>query len=123
MDLCGQYYPRRSRERALELLRLVEIEEHAYKLPAFISGGQQQRVAIARALINRPPLILADEPTGNLDTKSSVEIMDLLHTLHESGVTIVMVTHEPDIAKHAGRVICVRDGQTVDDGHCAENTL
>lgn len=108
------------RTRAADVLTSVGLEKRMHHHPNQLSGGQQQRVAIARALINRPPLILADEPTGNLDSKSSVEIMDLLHTLHQSGVTIVMVTHEPDIAKHADRIICVRDGQTVDDGHCAE---
>jgi putative ABC transport system ATP-binding protein len=111
------------RERAAAALESVGLGQRMNHHPNQLSGGQQQRVAIARALINRPPLILADEPTGNLDSKSSVEIMDLLHQLHADGVTIVMVTHESDIAKHAGRVICVRDGQTVDDGHCAENTL
>jgi putative ABC transport system ATP-binding protein len=84
--------------------------------PNQLSGGQQQRVAIARALVNRPPLILADEPTGNLDSISSVEIMDLLHELHGQGVTIVMVTHEPDIAQHAQRVICVKDGHVISEG-------
>ncbi|MEJ5224533.1 MAG: ABC transporter ATP-binding protein [Anaerolineales bacterium] len=109
------------RQRATDALISVGLKKRLHHHPNQLSGGQQQRVAIARALINRPPLILADEPTGNLDSKSSVEIMDLLHNLHATGVTIVMVTHEPDIARHAGRIICVRDGQTVDDGHCAEN--
>ena len=84
--------------------------------PNQLSGGQQQRVAIARALVNRPPLILADEPTGNLDSVASVEIMDLLHALHGQGATIVMVTHEPDIAQHAQRVICVKDGHVISEG-------
>ena len=110
------------RKRATEALTSVGLEKRLHHHPNQLSGGQQQRVAIARALINRPPLILADEPTGNLDSKSSVEIMELLHNLHATGVTIVMVTHEPDIARHAGRTICVRDGQTVDGDHCAEKT-
>lgn len=108
------------RQRATQALVSVGLEKRVQHHPNQLSGGQQQRVAIARALINRPPLILADEPTGNLDSKASVEIMDVLHHLHEGGVTIVMVTHEPNIAQHAGRIICVRDGQTVDDGHCTE---
>ena len=112
-----------ARKEARDLLEALDVAHRAAAMPSQLSGGEQQRVAIARALINRPPLILADEPTGNLDSKSSVEIMDLLHSLHKSGVTIVMVTHEPDIAQHAERIICVRDGQTVDDGHCAEKTL
>ena len=111
------------RVRATEALTSVGLEKRIHHHPNQLSGGQQQRVAIARALINRPPLILADEPTGNLDSKASVEIMDLLHQLHQQGVTVVMVTHEPDIAKHAGRTICVRDGQTVASGNCAEKTL
>jgi putative ABC transport system ATP-binding protein len=117
-DMSVELSAEEQRQRAREALTSVGLEKRFEHHPNQLSGGQQQRVAIARALINRPPLILADEPTGNLDSKSSVEIMDLLHNLHESGVTIVMVTHESDIARHAGRTICVRDGQTVDGGHC-----
>jgi putative ABC transport system ATP-binding protein len=103
-------------ERAVAALEAVGLGNRLHHRPNQMSGGQQQRVAIARALINKPAIILADEPTGNLDTKSSVEIMDLLHALHKNGATIVMVTHEPDIAGHAQRVVCVRDGKIISDG-------
>ncbi len=102
--------------RAVAALESVGLGNRVHHRPNQLSGGQQQRVAIARSLVNRPPLILADEPTGNLDSKSSVEIMGLLHELHRKGATIVMVTHEHDIAAHAQRIICVRDGIVISNG-------
>jgi putative ABC transport system ATP-binding protein len=103
-------------QRATAALESVGLGHRVYHRPSQLSGGQQQRVAIARALINRPPVILADEPTGNLDSRSSVEVLDLLHQLHQQGVTIVMVTHEPDVARNAQRIIWVHDGKVVSEG-------
>jgi putative ABC transport system ATP-binding protein len=109
-------------ERAATLLESVGLGDRARHRPNELSGGQQQRVAIARALVNTPSIVLADEPTGNLDTRSSMEIMDLLHELHEQGTTVVMVTHEVDIASRAGRVIYLQDGQIVSDRMDANST-
>jgi putative ABC transport system ATP-binding protein len=103
------------RQRAMEALARVGLAGREDHTSAQLSGGQQQRVAIARALVNRPRLILADEPTGALDTRTSVEVLGLIQSLHKSGITVVMVTHEPDIAAYAGRVIVVRDGRILSD--------
>ena len=105
------------RARARELLDKVGLGPYAKSLPSRISGGQQQRVAIARALVNRPRIILADEPTGNLDSTTSEEIMALFSELNRDGITIVLVTHEPDIAQHARRQVRFRDGLIVHDAH------
>jgi len=99
------------RARATEALRMVGLAERAHHFPSQMSGGQQQRVAIARALVNRPSILLADEPTGNLDSRTSVEIMEIFQTLNDRGLTIVLVTHEPDIAQFAKRVMVFRDGK------------
>jgi len=111
-------HPEEREERAMAALESVGLANRAHHRPSEMSGGQRQRVAIARALVNDPPLILADEPTGNLDTRSSEEIMEILHNLHSRGRTIAMVTHEPDIAAHTQRVICIRDGQVMTAGDC-----
>jgi putative ABC transport system ATP-binding protein len=105
--------PAEIRRRALEALAAVGLSERAHHHPNQLSGGQQQRVAIARSMVNDPVVILADEPTGNLDTRTSVEIMALFQGLNTKGITVVLVTHEPDIAAFADRLVVVRDGRIV----------
>ena len=115
MDLAENFKPRESKERAMELLRLVELEEHANKLPAFISGGQQQRVAIARALANDPAILVADEPTGSLDSITADHIFDVFeHLVHDQGKTIVMVTHDMGLAGRFSRNLTLTDGELLD---------
>jgi ABC-type lipoprotein export system ATPase subunit len=111
MDFRNRFAPRERRERALHLLDQVGIAEHAYKTPAEISGGQQQRVAIARALANDPPILVADEPTGNLDSRTAGEILDLFSHLVEQGKTLLIATHDKSIAARADRRIEIADGQ------------
>jgi len=100
-------------ERAKEALSRVGLADRMDHLPSQLSGGQQQRVAIARALVNRPQLLLADEPTGNLDTKTSLEIIEVFHALNRDGMTIILITHEADIGAYARRRIALRDGRIV----------
>jgi putative ABC transport system ATP-binding protein len=107
--------PRERRERAAEALREVDLGDRMDHRPNQLSGGQRQRVSIARALVTRPALLLADEPTGNLDSKTSREIMALFQRLYEAGNTIVLVTHEREIADHAQRVVTIRDGAVASD--------
>ena len=108
---------RERHRRAEAALARVGLGERLDHTPAQLSGGQQQRVAIARAIVGEPKVILADEPTGNLDTKTSLEVMALFQELGRSGITVVLVTHEPDIAEYASRVVVVRDGLIVSDTH------
>jgi len=109
-------YPKHQRvEMAKEVLEHVQLGDRMHHRPNELSGGQRQRVAIARALVNKPSIVLADEPTGNLDSKTSVEIMGLLEEIHSEGNTIILVTHEPDIALHAHRIVRMRDGEVEKD--------
>ncbi|WP_029100695.1 ABC transporter ATP-binding protein [Brevibacillus thermoruber] len=110
------------RKRALEALGRVGLAERVHHKPTQLSGGQRQRVAIARALVNRPSILLADEPTGNLDSRSGTEIMAMFQELHSQGVTIILVTHEPDIARHAERIVTFKDGVIIRDER-VENRL
>ena len=113
MDFCQLYSRGKSRSRAKELLEMVELDGHINKLPGAISGGQQQRVAIARALANDPPLIIADEPTGRLDSTTAETILDIFDRLVKDGKTIVMVTHDASAAQRANRVLEIADGELV----------
>lgn len=123
MDFCGLYQGRKSVARALDLLRQVELEEHADKLPSAISGGQQQRVAIARALANDPPIIVADEPTGRLDSATAETIFNIFLRLVEQGKTILMVTHDASLSRRVSRTIHIADGELVPDPPAAVSPL
>ncbi len=120
-DRTGRF--KDTRALALKALAQVGLEERADHMPNELSGGQQQRVAIARALVTQPTLLLADEPTGNLDSRTSVEIMALFQSLNDKGITILLVTHEPDIARYAKRIIEVRDGRLLHDIQVADRAI
>ena len=115
MDFANRYSLRQQRKRALHLLEQVEIAEHAYKLPSAVSGGQQQRVAIARAMANDPPILVADEPTGSLDSVTSEAVIDVFEELVHQGTTVVLVTHDEDVARRGGRIITLTDGEMMAD--------
>jgi putative ABC transport system ATP-binding protein len=115
MDFAGRYSLRQRRERAMLLLEQMEISEHAHKLPSAVSGGQQQRVAVARAMANDPPILVADEPTGSLDSVTAQSVVGVLEALLEQGKTIVLVTHDRDIAGRGTRTITLSDGEIVNE--------
>jgi putative ABC transport system ATP-binding protein len=115
MDFANRYSLRQQRKRALHLLEQVEIAEHAHKLPFAVSGGQQQRVAIARAMANDPPILVADEPTGSLDSVTSEAVIDVFAELANQGTTVVLVTHDEDVARRGSRIITLTDGEITPD--------
>ncbi|MBI5565358.1 MAG: ATP-binding cassette domain-containing protein, partial [Chloroflexi bacterium] len=115
MDFCNMYSPRERKQRALKLLDMVGMADQANKLPSAVSGGQQQRVAIARALANDPPIVVADEPTGNLDSKTAEAVFELFENLVQQGKTIIMVTHDSDKAKRVHRAVIVSDGEVIEE--------
>ncbi len=115
MDFCNTYPVHERKQRAIGLLKMVEMEAHAYKLPSALSGGQQQRVAIARALSNDPPVIIADEPTGNLDSKTADATFKMFERLTTEGKTVVMVTHDSSLARRVSRTVLIADGEVVNE--------
>ena len=115
MDLAGKYKPRERRERAEHLLKMVGLADQMHKLPSMVSGGQQQRAAIARALANDPPILIADEPTGNLDSKTAATVFGLFNQLVAEGKTVIIVTHDSSLARHAHRTALIADGEIVNE--------
>jgi ABC-type lipoprotein export system ATPase subunit len=115
MDFCNTYPLRERKKRALQLLEMVELEKHAYKLPSAVSGGQQQRAAIARALANDPPIIIADEPTGNLDSKTADSVFKMFENMAAEGKTILMVTHDSSLARRVSKTVIIADGEVVNE--------
>jgi putative ABC transport system ATP-binding protein len=123
MDLCDRFPPTEREERARALLRLVGLEDYADQLPAEVSGGQQQSAAIARALANDPPILIADEPTGNLDSRTAEAVFDIFIGLREQGKTILMVTHDRSLAQRADRMLEIADGVLISDRLNGEGSL
>jgi putative ABC transport system ATP-binding protein len=123
MDFCNMYSSRERKARAFDLLAQVDMTDHANKLPTALSGGQQQRVAIARSLANDPAIVVADEPTGNLDSRTADAVFHLFERLVEGGKTIVMVTHDEDLARSVDRAVTIADGQIASDIRRAEHVL
>ena len=121
MDFANRYSIRQQRKRAIHLLEQVEIAEHAHKPPTAVSGGQQQRVAIARAMANDPPILVADEPTGSLDSVTSEAVIDVFEELVNQGKTVVLVTHDEDVAKRGTRTITLADGEIIADNGQTDN--
>jgi putative ABC transport system ATP-binding protein len=122
MDLAGKYKPRERRERAMHLLETVGLKDQMQKLPSMVSGGQQQRSAIARALANDPPLLIADEPTGNLDSRTSHDVFDLFAEVVSRGKTLLMVTHDKELAQRVPRVVEILDGRITRDEYIGQPT-
>jgi putative ABC transport system ATP-binding protein len=120
MDFCGLYDRKKSPERAMALLQDVELEDHAFKPPSAISGGQQQRVAIARALANDPPILVADEPTGRLDSVTAETIICMFEKLSKQGKLVIMVTHDTSVLSRASRAVILQDGEIIQDSKKAE---
>jgi putative ABC transport system ATP-binding protein len=116
MDFANRYSLRKQRQRAMQLLEQVEIAEHAHKLPSAVSGGQQQRVSIARAMANEPQILVADEPTGSLDSVTTESVIDVFADLAAQGTTVFLVTHDKDVAQRANRIITLADGKIVAEG-------
>jgi putative ABC transport system ATP-binding protein len=122
MDFANKYPPKERRERAMELLERVGLADQADKLPSMVSGGQQQRAAIARALANDPPLLVGDEPTGNLDSRTAQDVFDLFSELVESGKSMLMVTHDKELAKRVPRVVEITNGKITRDEYAGSRT-
>jgi putative ABC transport system ATP-binding protein len=122
MDFANKYHPKERRERAMELLERVGLADQADKLPSMVSGGQQQRAAIARALANDPPLLVGDEPTGNLDSRTAQDVFDLFSELVEGGKSLLMVTHDKELAKRVPRVVEITNGKITRDEYAGSRT-